>query len=103
MAHHPEPNDPWFPNQSTHLGLDWHTCGKELSIRNDVRYLLTDPSMVQVKDWAYRLDSDEPYIFMVVGVRAANDARLSGIQLLQFHSDCVLRSGNLWHSRYADL
>src|SRR5215831_6828616 len=103
MAYHTEPDDSWFSHQSTHSGFDWYTCGEELSQRDDVWYLLANPSVVQVKDWPYRLDADLPCIFVVSRMRASDDARLPGVQFLQFNSDCILRSRCVWNSRNAHL
>src|SRR5215510_11459994 len=101
MAYHSQPDDSWLPYQSTHSGFDWHACGEELSQRDDVRYILSDPTVVQTADWPDRFYTDFPNIFVVSRMRASDDARVPRIELLQFYSDCIFRSSDLRHRRDA--
>lgn len=103
MAYHPEPDDSWFADQSAHSGLNWDACGEELSVRDDVWYLISNPTMVQAEDWPYRLYANQPGLFMVIRMRKTNDARVPRVEFLQFYCDCVLRLGSIRNRRNADL
>src|SRR5262245_44682757 len=103
MAHYAQPDDPWFTHQPAYIGLNWDTCGEELSQRDDVRYILTDPALVQIEDWEDRFHANFAHIFVVGRMRASDDARLPRIEFLQFYSNCLLRSRYLRYCRDADL
>src|SRR5947207_11787291 len=103
MADHTQSDDSGLPNQSAYPGFNWNACGEELSLRDDVRYLLSDKAVVQVEDRPNGFDANFTDIFMVGRVRAVNDARVPRIQLLQFHCDCILRSSYLRNRCYAHL
>src|SRR5262245_53260283 len=103
MVDYTQPDDTGFANQPTHLGLHWDACGEELGERDDVRYLLSDPTVVPPQDWADRLYTNFSCLFMVSRVRATNDARVPRVELLQFYSDCIFRSSNIRDRRDAYL
>ena len=97
MAYHAEPDDEGLAYQSTHPGFNWYSGCTQLGERDDVGYLITDPAVVPTEDWPNRLYANIAHIFMVIRVREIDDACLSRIKLLQFHCDCVLRSGCIWY------
>ena len=103
MADNAEPDDPRLSHQPTYFGFNWYSGCTQLGERDDVWYLVSDPAVVSIEDWSDRLYTDVTDFIVACRVRTSDDARVPGIQFLQFHCDCLFRSGRLWYGSDVDL